>query len=279
MRTPELDPPALTLDHVSIRLGDRTVLSNVSLSVNRGEFIGIIGANGAGKSTLLRAILGLQQPAEGHVEVLGRPVRRGNSRVGYVPQKQLLDPDLPLRGRDLVALGIDGHRWGIPLPSRERRRRVDEALQQVGAGEYADAPVGRLSGGEQQRLLIAQALLADPQLLLLDEPLANLDLRRAADIVHLVARIGRDAGVAVLLVAHDVNPLLGVMDRVLYLAEGRAAVGTVDEVVRGEVLSRLYGYPVDVLRVRGRILVVGGNEVLVGGRLERDAHADGRGTE
>jgi zinc/manganese transport system ATP-binding protein len=190
-----------------------------------------------------------------------------------VPQKHQLDPETPLRGRDLVALGIDGQRWGIPLPSRKRRAQIDEALRAVDALSYADAPVGKLSGGEQQRLLIAQALLADPRILLLDEPLSHLDLRSANEVVRLVASIGRERGVAVLLVAHDINPLLGVMDRVLYLAEGRAAAGPVDEVVRSEVLSALYGYPVDVLHVRGRILVVGGSEVLVGGQFEHEAHA------
>jgi zinc/manganese transport system ATP-binding protein len=247
-------------------------LRDVSLEVEAGEFIGIIGTNGAGKTTLLRVILGLLKPASGSVDVFGRPARRGNSAVGYVPQKQQYDPDTPLRGRDLVALGIDGHRWGFPLPSAVRRRRVDAALQLVDALDYADAPIGRLSGGEQQRLMIAQALLADPKLLLLDEPLANLDLRSASEVIRLVARIGKEQNVAVLLVAHDMNPLLPVMDRVLYLAEGRSAIGPVDKVVRPDVLSSLYGYPVDVLRVHGRILVVAGSEV-IGGELERDCHA------
>ena len=190
--------------------------------------------------------------------MLGRPLRRGNPAVGYVPQQHQLDPDTPLRGRDLVALGIDGHRWGIPLPSSQRAAHGStRPCAPWMPLYYADAPVGKLSGGEQQRLLIAQALLADPKILLLDEPLSNLDIRSANEVVRLVARIGRERDVAVLLVAHDMNPLLEVMDRVLYLAEGRSAVGTVDEVVRTEVLSQLYGYPVDVLHVRGRILVVG----------------------
>ncbi|MDB5056863.1 MAG: hypothetical protein JWO59_335 [Chloroflexi bacterium] len=262
----------LRLDQVALRLGGRPVLRDVSLDLRAGEFVGLIGANGAGKTTLLRVILGLLRPNSGSVEVLGRPLRRGNPAVGYVPQKQQLDPETPLRGRDLVALGIDGQRWGIPLPSRKRRMRVDEALRAVDAIHFADAPVGKLSGGEQQRLLIAQALLADPQILLLDEPLSNLDIRSANEVVQLVARIGRERGVAVLLVAHDMNPMLDVMDRVLYLAEGRSAIGRVDEVVRTEVLSRLYGYPVDVLHVRGRILVVGGAEMLMGGQREHEVH-------
>jgi zinc/manganese transport system ATP-binding protein len=267
------DEPVLRLDKVALRLGGRPVLREVSLDLRAGEFVGLIGTNGAGKTTLLRVILGLLRPDSGSVEVLGRPLRRGNPSVGYVPQKQQLDPDTPLRGRDLVGLGIDGHRWGIPLPSSRRRARIDEALRAVDAVEYADAPVGKLSGGEQQRLLIAQALCAEPRILLLDEPLSNLDIRSANEVVRLVARIGHERGMAVVLVAHDMNPLLQVMDRVLYLAEGRSVVGPVNEVVRGEVLSKLYGYPVDVLHVRGRILVVGGNDVLCGGMPEHEAHA------
>jgi len=259
---PSGDPPVLTLDRVAINLGDRPVLRDVTADVRAGEFIGLIGANGAGKTTLLRLILGLLRPTAGRITVLGRPIRHGNRAIGYVPQKVGLDPDTPLRGRDLVALGLDGDRWGFPLPSARRRARVDEALRAVDALDYANAPAGRLSGGEQQRLLIAQALLTDPRLLLLDEPLSNLDLRSAADVVRLVARIGRERGVAVLMVAHDINPLLGVTDRVLYLAAGRSAIGSVDDVVRGDVLTQLYGYPVDVLRVQGRVLVVAGGAVV-----------------
>jgi zinc/manganese transport system ATP-binding protein len=269
------EEPVLRLDRVALRLGGRPVLREVSLDLHAGEFVGLIGTNGAGKTTLLRVILGLLRPDSGTVRVLGRPLRRGNPAVGYVPQKHQLDPETPLRGRDLVALGIDGQRWGIPLPNARRRARITEALRAVDAAHYADAPVGKLSGGEQQRLLIAQALCADPRILLLDEPLSNLDIRSANEVVRLVARIGQERNVAVVLVAHDMNPLLPVMDRVLYLAEGLSAVGTVDEVVRTEVLSRLYGYPVDVLHERGRILVVGGSDVLVGGMREHEVHAHG----
>ncbi len=274
-----LDPvaaaPILSLEHVGLNLGGRPVLRDVSLAVRSGEFIGVIGTNGAGKTTLLRVILGLLRPTAGSIHLFGRPVRRGNVALGYVPQKQQFDPDTPLRGRDLVALGLDGQRWGIAIPSASRRMRIDEALQWVDALEFANAPVGRLSGGEQQRLMIAQALLARPRLLLLDEPLANLDLRSAHEVVQLVARLGREQDVAVMLVAHDMNPLLPVMDRVLYLAEGRSAIGPVDEVVRPDVLSALYGYPVDVLHVHGRILVVAGADIIGGGEFEREYHAHG----
>jgi zinc/manganese transport system ATP-binding protein len=180
--------------------------------------------------------------------------------VGYVPQKIALDPDLPLRARDLVALGVDGQRFGVPLPSRRRRAAVQEMLEAVDATDFADARVGQLSGGEQQRVMIAQALVARPRVLLLDEPLANLDLRSVQEIVSLLARVAAAQSVAVLLSAHDINPLLPVMDQVVYLAGGRALSGTAEEVVRSETLSQLYGHPVSVVRTAGRVVVVAGPE-------------------
>ena len=247
---------ALRVDRVTVRLGGRTVLDDVSFEIGAGEFTGLIGANGAGKTTLFRVILGLQPPASGSVRVGGS--RRSGRDVGYVPQKFLLDPDMPLRGRDLIALGLDGQRLGIPLPSRTRRARVQEMIDAVDAGAFADERVGRLSGGEQQRILIAHALISRPQLLLLDEPLANLDLKSAQEVVGLLSRIATEQQVAVLISAHEMNPLLPVMDRIVYLAAGHAASGTAADVVRSDVLSRLYGHHVDVLRVHGRVLVVAG---------------------
>ena len=232
------------------------MLDDVSFSIRAGEFTGLIGANGAGKTTLFRVILGLQAPASGSVRV-GGGTRSGRD-VGYVPQKFLLDPDMPLRGRDLVGLGLDGQRLGIPLPSRARRARVQEMIDAVDARAFADERVGRLSGGEQQRILIAHALISRPALLLLDEPLANLDLRSAQEVVALLSGIAAEQRIAVLISAHEMNPLLPVMDRIVYLAAGRAASGTTDEVVRSDVLSGLYGHHVDVLRVHGRVLVVAG---------------------
>ena len=246
----------LSVEGVTVRLGGRTVLDDVSFSIRAGEFTGLIGSNGAGKTTLFRVILGLQTPVSGTVRVGGG--RRSRGDLGYVPQKFLLDPDMPLRGRDLIALGLDGQRLGIPLRSRERRVRVQKMIDAVDAKAFADERVGRLSGGEQQRILIAHALISRPQLLLLDEPLANLDLKSAQEVVRLLARIASDQRVAVLISAHEMNPLLPVMDRIVYLAGGRAASGTAEEVVRSEVLSDLYGHHVDVLRIHGRVLVIAG---------------------
>ena len=247
----------LEVEGLGVRLGSREVLRDVSFSIAPGEFTGLIGTNGAGKTTLLRAILGLEPASSGRVVVAASGSARGPA-VGYVPQKFLLDPDVPLRARDLVGLGVDGHRFGVAWPSRGRRERVERALDAVGAGAFADARVGELSGGEQQRVLIAHALIGEPRLLLLDEPLANLDLRSTQETVALLARIARDEGIAILISAHDMNPLMGPMRRVVYLAGGRAASGPTREVVRTSVLSELYGHHVDVLSVHGRILVVAG---------------------
>jgi zinc/manganese transport system ATP-binding protein len=242
----------LTLDGVGVRLGGRQILCDVSLAINPGEFTGLIGPNGAGKTTLLRVILGLQDVSEGTVH--------RHATVGYVPQKLLIEPDMPLRVRDVVSLGIDGQKLGIRFPSRERTQRVDDMLTAVGADAYKNARVGELSGGEQQRVMIAHALVSKPDLLLLDEPLANLDISSAQGIVTVLADLSRKEGISVLLSAHDMNPLLPVMDRIVYVARGQVAVGSVEEVVQSDVLTKLYGQEVDVLRVRGRVLVVAGSE-------------------
>jgi len=254
----------LRLAGIGVRLGGRQVLSDVTFTLGTGGVTGIIGQNGAGKTTLLRVILGLLEPSSGRVLFAGQPRRgkalhsKSGASIGYVPQKLVIDPDMPLRARDVVSLGLDGHKLGFAFPSRQRRELVDRALADVGAARYADARVGELSGGEQQRVLIAHALISRPKLLLLDEPLANLDLRSEQEIVALLGRLAHEQGIAVLLSAHDMNPLLGVMDRIVYVANGRVATGSTDEVVTSEGLTRLYGQHVDVVRIHGRVLVVAG---------------------
>jgi zinc/manganese transport system ATP-binding protein len=252
---------AITLRGGGVRFGRRWVWRQADLSVGDGEFVVVLGPNGAGKTTLLRVLLGLLPLAEGAVDILGHDARRARRLVGYVPQRRTMDRDLNVRARDLVGLGVDGARWGISLPAsarRAKREMVDEALEAVGAQAYADRPVGLLSGGEQQRLLLAQALVTRPRLLLLDEPLASLDLRSQGVISGLIGRLARTRGMTVVLVAHDVNPLMPVLDRVAYVAAGRITAGAADEVITSETLSRLYDYPVEVLRdSRGRIVVVG----------------------
>jgi zinc/manganese transport system ATP-binding protein len=270
-------PDVLRADGVSVRLSGREILQHVSFGVRSGEFTGLIGSNGAGKTTLFRVILGLQQPTAGSVLLGGRPRSRRNRSIGYVPQKFQLDPDAPLRARDLVALGLDGQRLGFAMPSRARSARVEEMLDAVDATRFADARVGTLSGGEQQRVLIAHALISRPSLLLLDEPLANLDLPSGQEIVSLLSRITREQGIAILISAHEMNPLLPAMDRIVYLAGGRAASGSAEEVVRTEVLSELYGHHVEVLHVHGRVLVVAGAGA--GGPEDVDDAGDRRAIE
>lgn len=256
--------PVLSVEGISVALGGRRVLDQVTFSVNQGSFTGLIGSNGAGKTTLLRVILGLVSPTSGRVQVEGGFRTRRNRSIGYVPQKIAIEPDIPLRARDLIALGLDGNRFGLPLPNAARKRAVDEMIEAVDAGAFANSRVGNLSGGEQQRVMIAHALISRPTLLLLDEPLANLDIRSSQEVVHLLAGIAAEQQIAVLMSAHDMNPLLPVMDHIVYLAGGRAASGTTDEVVRTSTLSNLYGRHVDVIRVHGRVLVVAGNEGPIG---------------
>ncbi|HLW02912.1 MAG TPA: ATP-binding cassette domain-containing protein [Ktedonobacterales bacterium] len=262
----------VALEGAAAQLGARTIWSQATFQVTPGEFIAILGPNGAGKSTLLRVLLGLLRPSAGRVEVLGSAPRRGHPAIGYVPQRRTLDPDLPVRGRDLVMLGLDGRHWGFALPGPKRQKQhllVEEALAAVGATAYADRPVGQLSGGEQQRLLLAQALVGQPSLLLLDEPLASLDLRNQVAIANLVARVAREQGITVLLVTHDVNPLLPVIDRVLYVAQGQALIGFPDDIITTESLTRLYGAPVEVVHdSRGRVFVVGLEQELMSPSVE-----------
>jgi zinc/manganese transport system ATP-binding protein len=241
--------------------GGIRVWGGATFAIGAGEFVAVLGPNGAGKSTLLKMLLGLLPPLSGELLVLGAPPRHGSPRIGYVPQARALDHGTPLRGYDLVGLGVDGHRWGFriaPGARRDVRRRVDEALDAVGGSAYAGRKIGEMSGGERQRLLLAQALVSEPSLLLLDEPLANLDVRHQSTMAELVADLARARGITVVLVAHDLNPLRRVLDRVCYVAGGGVAIGTPEEVVTGPVLSRLYGAPIEVLTdSRGRRFVVG----------------------
>jgi zinc/manganese transport system ATP-binding protein len=262
-------PPVVQVDGAAVRLGGRTIWENMNLDVAPGEFIAVLGPNGSGKSTLMKAILGLVPLASGTITVDGRPPRRGRRTVGYVPQRRSFGADVHIRGRDLVRLGLDGAHWGVPVPFASRlgrgegtahwaHERVQHAIEMVGAAPLADRPIGRLSGGEQQRLLIAQALVTDPRVLLLDEPLDSLDLAHQQEVSAVIREVSGQSGAAVFLVAHDVNPLLRYVDRLVYLAAGRVVVGKPQEVITTETLSELYGAPVEVLSTSdGRLVVVG----------------------
>jgi zinc/manganese transport system ATP-binding protein len=250
------DDPVLEVDKISVSFSGRMILDNVSFEIRKGEFTGLIGSNGVGKTTLLRAILGIQRLNAGEIRVTGAPLSGRRRSLGYVPQKVILDPDVPMRARDFVALGLDAERYGFARRTKGQRALVEQMLNNVDALGFADRRVGTLSGGEQQRVLIAHALISRPELLLLDEPLANLDPASVQEIVALLHRVAHEYQVAVLLSAHEMNALLPVMDRIVYLTAGHAASGTTEEVIRSEVLSKLYGHHVDVLKIHGRVFVV-----------------------
>lgn len=248
---------ALSIDH-------RVLWSGLDLDVATGELVAVLGPNGSGKTSLFRAILGLQRLDAGEIQVAGAPIRRGNPAIGYLPQQGTFTRDTPLRGRELVGFGVSGTRFGMPLPSRSEHRQVTALLERVGADRYGDRLVGTLSGGEQQRLRIAQALAGDPALLLLDEPFGSLDLQHQSGLADLLAAERARSTAGILVVTHDINPLLGVVDRVLYLAGGSFRIGTPEEVLRSDVLSELYGTAVDVIRSRGHLVVVGAPDAVDG---------------
>lgn len=247
----------ISLKGVTVELGERTIFNDVNFAIEKGEFVAILGPNGAGKTTLFRLLLGLLKPVKGDIRVLGAIPHRGDSNIGYAPQHRVLEAELALRARDIVGFGLDGNKWGIGFGSQKRDKIIEEALKEVDAYQFADAPVGHLSGGEQQRLLIAQALITNPQILLLDEPLSNLDISHAQEIIVLLTEIAKNRSVTIMLISHDINPLLPAVNRVLYLARGHSAMGTPDEVITSETLSKLYNTKVEVVRSGDHVFVVG----------------------
>lgn len=262
----------IELERATIQIGGRAILAGVSFSIGQGEFIGVLGPNGAGKTTLMRAILGLLPPASGSIRIFGRPPRRGNADIGYVPQVRTVLPDLHVRGLDFVASSVRGERWGLSSLSRDERRMIGKTLAAVGVEDLAARPLAEMSGGERQRLLLAQALFGAPKLLLLDEPLISLDYRYQEAVIELVRSFARERNVTVLFSAHELNQLIGVLDRVLYLGNGHAALGTVAEVATAPVLSKLYGADIEVVQAAGRIFVLSR-----GRNVERADHAHNGG--
>jgi len=262
----------IELDHTSIAIGGRDVLIDTSFAIQQGEFIGLLGPNGAGKTTLMRAILGLLPPRAGSLRVFGRPPRRGDPQIGYLPQVRTVLPDLQVSGFDFIASSVYGERWGLPSLTVADRRAIDVTLAAVGATDLARRSLSDMSGGERQRLLLSQALLGDPKLLLLDEPLISLDYRYQEAVIDLVRRFARERNITVLFSAHELNQLIGALDRVLYLGNGRAALGTVDEVATAPVLSQLYGTEIEVVKANGHIFVLSR-----GGDVERSAHGHDHG--
>jgi zinc/manganese transport system ATP-binding protein len=276
---------AVRFTDAAVQIGGRTIWSDVNLTVATGDFVAVLGPNGVGKSTLIKAVLGLIGLSTGTVTVLGRPAGQSGKEIGYLPQRRNFDAALRVRGTDVVSLGADGERWGAPLPWGDRlfpgrrtaRARVREVIDLVGASAFADRPIGEISGGEQQRLLIAQALVREPRLLVLDEPLDSLDLPSQASVASLISTICREQGVTVMLVAHDVNPILSYLDCVAYLAAGGAVCGAPEKVITSQTLTRLYRTPIEVLTASdGRLVVVGEPEPPA---RHADRHADVAGRQ
>jgi zinc/manganese transport system ATP-binding protein len=264
------------LDRVTLRVGSRRVLSDVTFNIEAGEFIGVLGPNGAGKTTLMRAILGLLSPEGGSVKVFGQRPHRGNAAIGYLPQLRTVLPDLRVRGRDFIASSLNGERWGLPSVSQHDRSMIEKTLDAVGARDLAERPLSDMSGGERQRLLLAQALIGAPKLLLLDEPLISLDARHQEVAIDVVRKVCRERKITVLFSAHELNQLLGTLDRVLYLGNGQAVLGAVDEVVTAPVLSRLFGTDIQVLRADGHIFVMSrGRDVERADHLHDHGHDHG----
>jgi zinc/manganese transport system ATP-binding protein len=248
--------PVVELDHATLQVGGRAVLRNVSFAIEPGEFIGVLGPNGSGKTTLMRSILGLLPPTAGRIAVFGRAPQCGDAAIGYLPQLRTVLPDLRVRGLDYIASSLHGERWGLPSLSAADRRAIETTLDDVGARDLASRALSDMSGGERQRLLLAQALIGEPKLLLLDEPLISLDARHQEVVIDVIKRVCRERKITVLFSAHELNQLLGAIDRVLYLGNGQAVLGTVDGVVTAPVLSRLYGTEIEVLRAGGHIFVM-----------------------
>jgi zinc/manganese transport system ATP-binding protein len=264
------------LDHATIRIGGRTVLADASFAINAGEFIGVLGPNGAGKTTLMRAVLGLLPPSAGTLRVFGRAPQRGDRGIGYLPQVRTVLPDLRVRGLDFIGSSLHGERWGLPSLSRYDRGMIEETLDAVGARDLAKRPLSDMSGGERQRLLLAQSLIGSPKLLLLDEPLISLDARHQEVAIDVVRKVCRERKITVLFSAHELNQLLGTLDRVLYLGNGQAVLGTVEEVITAPALSRLYGTEIQVVRADGHIFVMSrGRDVEVADHLHDDDHGHG----
>jgi len=250
----------LTIESASLEFDSKRLWHNLSLEVNEGEFIALIGPNGSGKSMLLKSIVGTQKLSSGDIRFLGAEPGSRNSSLGYIPQHRATDSGLPLRVSDCVGFGLDGHLPGLPISSESRSKKIAEALELVDASSLANKTLGLLSGGEMQRVRVAQAIISEPKLLLADEPLSALDLKHQMRISELIDEQAKKLGSAVIFVAHDLNPIIDFVDRVIYIAQGRHTIGTPDEVMRSDVLSELYGADIDVVRNQGRVVVLGAHD-------------------
>ena len=261
-REPIDDPEIIRAEHLDVGYAGKVVWRDATFEVRRGEFVAVIGPNGAGKTTLFRLLLGLQRPMGGALTVFGATPRRGNRRIGYVPQRHTIDNETHVAADALVRLGVSGTKWGPGFSFRSEKEAAAEALEAVGATELGSKSLGALSGGELQRVFLAEALVGDPEMLLLDEPLSNLDLRRSRDLVEVIHGLVQSRHVTTLLVAHDINPLIQCLDKVIYIANGNVATGPPEAVLTSDSLTELYGVPVEVLHdSRNNIVIVGGEDI------------------
>lgn len=254
-------PEIISARNLAVGYGSRIIWRDATFTVNRGEFVAVIGPNGAGKTTLFRLLLGLQQPSGGSISVFDSSPGRGNPKIGYVPQKHNIDNETNVESLELVRLGLSGTRWGFNPFSRDDRTAALDTLGNVGGADLARRPLSQLSGGELQRVFLAEALVSRPELLLLDEPLSNLDIRRERELVQLVNDVVKSRSVAALLIAHNINPLLPFLDKVIYMANGKVATGKPSDVLTSQNLTALYGVQIEVLRdSRGHLAIIGTEE-------------------
>lgn len=267
--------PIVQLSNATLTRGKRPLWSNLNLAIKPGEFIAVLGPNGAGKTSLIKVLLGQLPLTTGSASINGKAPGENNDQIGYIPQQKNFDTSLPIRGRDLVELGLNGSRFGLHRPHKATKQLVDKAIRNVHAMEYANMPIGLLSGGEQQRLRVAQALVGEPQLLLCDEPLLSLDLASQRTITELLDSYRTTSNTAILFVTHEINPILPFVDKVLYIANGRWVVDTPKQVLQSKTLSQLYGAAIEVVTVHGRLLVVGADEAAVAspGAHHHEEHA------
>jgi zinc/manganese transport system ATP-binding protein len=253
-----VESSVIAAENVTAGFRDKIVWRDANFTFGRGELVVVIGPNGAGKTTLFRLLLGLQQPIGGTIKIFGAPPKRGNPRIGYVPQRHIIDDETNIEALELVRLALSGKRWGFSPFSHSDRDAALAALKAVDAMDVAHRPLGELSGGELQRIFLAEALVSNPDILLLDEPLSNLDMRRETDLLHLVDNVVRSRGITALLIAHNINPLLPHLDKVVYIASGKVATGKPSEILTSESLTALYGIQVEVLRdPHGNVAIIG----------------------